>query len=88
MNLVHDHTLTAGELIPGMRVHMPHSYRQLFIEAVFAVQGNRVLVVGIPSGPPYGGPEGLTDEQLDERRTYIEFKAADPVVATYFAETG
>lgn len=87
MKLVHDHTLTAGELIPTMRVNMPYSYRQLFIEAVFATQGNRVLVIGLPDGPPYGDAKaGLSDEQLDERRTYIEFKADDPVVAHYLTD--
>jgi len=78
-----DYTLTAGEIIPTMRVAMPHSYRKLFVEAVYAVQGSRVLIVGIPEGYKLGDSTPLTDEQLDARRTYIELRADEPVTAQY-----
>ena len=70
---------TAATLQTGMRIAMPHSSRELFIEALYWVKGNTLLVIGLPSGPPYGGAQGLSGEEMAARRTYLTFREGEKV---------
>lgn len=90
MGIITDYTKRAKELKVGMKVNMPSSYRKLHIEAIHKVSGGQLLIVGLPDGGPLrdflGESLGMTQEQMDARRTYITLKEDDPVTATFFED--